>query len=319
MTNNIWNKLPKPFFVLAPMEALTDTVFRHVITKAGRPDIYFTEFANATGWTHAGEKAIAGRLIKTDDESPIIAQIWGGEARDMEVLAKYCADLGYDGIDINMGCPSKRAVKSGGSALIRKPSVAIEAIKSAKLAGLPVSVKTRLGYTDINEWKDWLKTLLEQDISALTIHLRTKKEMSKVPAHHELIPDIKALRDEIAPDTLLIINGDIIDKKHGLELVDKYGVDGIMIGRGVFANPFCFSDDNINNLSDDDKKSKLLDLLNYHLDIFDKYQKQMNRPFETLKRFFKIYIRDFNGAGELRDKMMHAHSTDEIRDLIRDL
>lgn len=204
--NSFWHELPRPFFVLAPMEAVTDIVFRQVVARAGRPDVFYTEFANATGWVHAGEKAIAGRLLKTLDERPIVAQIWGGEPGDMEQFARHCATLNYDGIDINMGCPAKSAVKSGGSALIRKPDVAIAAIAAAKSAGLPVSVKTRLGYTYIDEWRDWLATLLQQDIAALTIHLRTKREMSKVPAHHELIPEIKTLRDHIAPQTLLIIS-----------------------------------------------------------------------------------------------------------------
>lgn len=366
---SFWHDLPKPFFILAPMEAVTDVVFRHVITRAGRPDIYFTEFANATGWVHAGDKAIAGRLVKTDDESPIVAQIWGGEPGDMEAFVQHCATLGYDGIDINMGCPAKSAVKSGGSALIRKPDVAVAAIKAAKSVGLPVSVKTRLGYTGIDEWHDWLTTLLRQDIVALTIHLRTKKEMSKVPAHYELIPAIKQLRDEIAPQTLLIINGDIRDRTHGLELVERYGVDGVMIGRGVFHNPFCFAknesvdeplspregfafpakarqerqlnqlvsrqpeegdegrttkaqheavsaDCSDTQVSGDTRKQQLLTLLQYHLDQFDYYQPQMGRPFETLKRFFKIYIRDFDGASDLRDKLMHTKSTDEVRALL---
>ena len=357
---SFWNTLPKPFFVLAPMEAVTDIVFRHVVRKAGTPDLFFTEFANATGWVHAGDKAIRGRLVKTDDEKPMVAQIWGGEPGDMESFAKHCATLGFDGIDINMGCPAKSAIKSGGSALIRTPEVAIAAIAAAKTAGLPVSVKTRLGYTYVDEWREWIATLLQQDISALTIHLRTKKEMSKVPAHHELIPEIKKLRDELATQTLLIINGDIRDHEHGLELVKEYGVDGVMIGRGVFANPFCFrdtdkrvtrGDDAPTSFSEDSafpaergdtesqmetseseekdggrgvvndsktRKLELIELLTYHLDLFDTYQDELGRPFETLKRFFKIYIRDFDGASDLRGAMMLATSTDEVRKLLQD-
>lgn len=310
---NFWLDLPKPFFVLAPMEAVTDVSFRHVVRRAGAPDVFFTEFANATGWVHAGDKAIRGRLIKTDDEHPLVAQIWGGEPGDMEAFAQHCAKLGYDGIDINMGCPAKSAIKSGGSALIRKPDVAIEAIAAAKTAGLPVSVKTRLGYTHIDEWRDWLKTLLEQNIVALTIHLRTKKEMSKVPAHHELIPEIVRLRNEIAPQTLLIINGDIRDHAHGMELYEEYGVDGIMIGRGIFHDPFCFVAKR-NELADG--KQPLLDLLSFHLDTFDTWQPELQRPFETLKRFFKVYVRDFEGASDLRAALMLTSSTNEVRELL---
>ncbi len=352
--NNFWEDLPRPFFVLAPMEAVTDVIFRHVVARAGAPDVWFSEFTNATGWVHAGQKAIGGRLIKTDDEQPIVAQIWGGEPGDMEQLAAHCRELGFHGIDINMGCPAKSAIKSGGSALIRNPTLAAEAIAAAKTAGLPVSVKTRLGYTHIDEWREWLAHLLQQDIVNLTIHLRTKKEMSKVPAHFELIPEIIALRDEIAPGTLLTINGDARDHEHGLEMVRQHpGIDGIMIGRGVFADPFCFAattatrpaqsseqsaardsdaESRSEAVSDDfggengaanqsgesayTRKQELIELLNYHLDLYDRYAPQTNRPFETLKRFFKIYIRDFDGAKELRDQLMHTKNTDEVRALL---
>lgn len=351
------------------MEQVTDVIFRHVIQKAGAPDLFYTEFANATGWVHAGNKGIGGRLAKTADEHPIVAQIWGGEPGDLEQFAKHCATLGYDGIDINMGCPAKSAVKSGGAALIRQPDLAAEAIAAAKKAGLPVSVKTRLGYSYVSEWKEWLTHLLQQDIATLTIHLRTKKEMSKVPAHWELIPEIKALRDQIAPHTLLVINGDIKDRAEGERLAAEYGVDGIMIGRGVFTNPFAFAKtkklesmevgklesankdyerhadipttdylepelseapgtstkpgakagggENIREGATPNNKQVLLDLLHYHLDLYDQYSLQTARPFETLKRFFKIYIRDFDGASDLREKLMHTKSTAEVRELLK--
>lgn len=307
------------------MEAVTDVVFRHVVKKAGAPDVFFTEFANATGWAHAGDKAIAGRLIKTDDEHPLVAQIWGGEPGDMEAFARHCASLGFDGIDINMGCPAKSAIKSGGAALIRQPEVAMAAIAAAKTAGLPVSVKTRLGYTYIDEWREWLTTLLEQGIVNLTVHLRTKKEMSKVPAHFELIDDILALRDDIAPQTLITINGDIADRESGMRLVHQSpGINGIMIGRGVFQNTFCFRSEEVRKLESEKEQGnhsqqQLLELLRYHLDLFDHWQPQLGRPYETLKRFFKIYIRDFDGAKDLRDQLMHTKTTDEARRLLNNI
>ena len=300
------------------MEAVTDVVFRHVVERAGAPDVFFTEFANATGWVHAGDRAIAGRLIKTDDEYPLVAQIWGGEPGDMEQFAQHCARLGFAGIDINMGCPAKSAIKSGGAALIRNPDVAVAAIAAAKTAGLPVSVKTRLGYSTVGEWHAWLTTLLQQDIVNLTVHLRTKKEMSKVAAHYELIDDIVALRDAIAPQTLLTINGDIRDRAHGMALVAAHpGVNGVMIGRGVFADPFCFAPraDSVAQGSSSMAQRNFA-LLRYHLDLFDHWQPQLGRPYETLKRFYKIYIRDFDGAKELRDQLMHTTSTAEARHVI---
>lgn len=340
-----WHDLPRPFFILAPMEAVTDVIFRHVVEKAGAPDLYFTEFTNATGWVHAGDRAIGGRLVKTDDETRLVAQLWGAVPEDMTKLAAHCKELGFIGIDINMGCPDASAVKAGGGAgMIRTPELAAEMIIAAKSAGLPVSVKTRLGYSRVDEWCEWLTHLLRQDIENLTIHLRTKKEMSKVPAHFELIPEIVKLRDEIAPQTLLTINGDIEDREQGLQLAsDNPGVDGIMIGRGVFHNPLCFAvrtpavgDDargSTQNVSSQTKilgadasagpadmqniKSvELLNLLRLQLDLYDEYSHLTKRPFDTLKRFFKIYVRDFEGAAELRDKLMHTKSTDEVRALL---
>lgn len=312
---NFWQDLPRPFFILAPMEAVTDVVFRHVIAAAARPDIFFTEFTNAS--SYASEKGIhstRGRLTFTVDEQPMVAQIWGSRPNQFAFMAKGLAQQGFAGIDINMGCPDKSVVKGGaGSALIRTPELAAELIAAAKEGGLPVSVKTRLGYSSTDEWRDWLTHILKQDVVNLTIHLRTRKEMSKVPAHYEFIPEIKKLRDEIAPRTLLTINGDIRDRQHGLKLAEEYGVDGIMIGRGIFHNPFAFESD-VHEHSRED----LIDLLRLHLDLFDKYSAELEpRRFEPLKRFFKIYIRDFPGASELREKLMHTKSTDEVRALLK--
>jgi tRNA-dihydrouridine synthase len=277
----------------------------------------------------------------------MVAQIWGSKPDEFAYMAKGLADMGYSGIDINMGCPDKSVVKGGaGSALICNSELATELIAAAKKGGLPVSVKTRLGYSATDEWREWLTHLLKQDIANLTIHLRTRKEMSKVDAHYELIPDIKKLRDEIAPQTLLTINGDIRDRQHGEELVAKYGADGIMIGRGIFHNPFAFqqesshlanlpstdltplerqqtaweSEGTVDRSGDQNKHTKedLLQLLNLHLDLFDKYSAELEpRRYEPLKRFFKIYIRDFPGASELREQLMHTKSTDEVRLIIR--
>ncbi len=308
---NIWHQQKTPLFILAPMEAVTDIVFRKVVDRAARPDMYFTEFTNATGWVNAGDIAVGGRLDKSDDEQPIIAQLWGGVPEDMAALAKHCKKSGYDGIDINMGCPDKSAIKSGGgAALITNPELARSMIAAAKTAELPVSVKTRLGYSSVKEYEQWLGFLLEQDISALTIHLRTKREMSKVPAHWDILSGIVDLRDKIAPQTMIIANGDIRDRSHGQSIIDQYHVDGVMIGRGVFNNPFAFE-----KQPSAHTKEELVQLLRFHLDLYDK-RGEKRRKFETLKRFFKIYIRDFEGAGELRNQLMQTRDTDQVRTLL---
>lgn len=306
-----WTDTNTPLFILAPMEAVTDVVFRKVIAQAARPDIYFTEFTNATGWVNAGEVAVGGRLDKSDEEKPIIAQLWGAVPEDVAALAKHCKKTGYDGIDINMGCPDKSAIKSGGgAALIENPELAARIIAAAKTAGLPVSVKTRLGYSNIDEYKEWLSFLLQQDIVALTIHLRTKREMSKVPAHHELLSEIVSLRSIIAPQTLIIANGDIEDRTHGQLIIDQTGVDGVMIGRGIFNNPYAFE-----KTARTHSKDELLELLELHLQYYDE-RVGTQRKFETLKRFFKVYIRDFDGANSLRHELMQTTSTDEVRSIL---
>ncbi|WP_079708746.1 tRNA dihydrouridine synthase [Paraliobacillus ryukyuensis] len=315
MADNFWRELPRPFFILAPMEDVTDVVFRHVVSEAARPDVFFTEFTNTESYCHPdGIQSVRGRLTFTEDEQPIVAHIWGDKPEYFRQMSIGMAKEGFRGVDINMGCPAPNVAPKGkGCGLIRRPDVAAELIQAAKAGGLPVSVKTRLGYTEVEEWREWLKHLLEQDIANLSIHLRTKKEMSKVDAHWELIPEIKKLRDEVAPNTLLTINGDIPDRQKGLELAEQYGVDGVMIGRGIFKNPFAFEKEKQEHTSEE-----LLHLLRSHLDLFDKYAKIEFRSFKPLRRFFKIYVREFRGASELRNELMTTETTDEVRALLND-
>ncbi|MFJ7973459.1 tRNA dihydrouridine synthase [Psychrobacillus sp. NPDC096389] len=313
MIDNFWRDLPRPFFVLAPMEDVTDVVFRHVVSKAGRPDVFFTEFTNSDSYCHPeGMKSVRGRLIFTEDEQPMVAHIWGDNPEYFRRMSIGMAELGFKGIDINMGCPVPNVATRGkGSGLILHPDVAAELIEAAKAGGLPVSVKTRLGYTEVDEWKEWLKHILKQNIANLSIHLRTRKEMSQVDAHWELIPEIKKLRDEIAPNTLLTINGDIPDRQTGLELVEKYGIDGVMIGRGIFKNPFAFEKE-----PKEHSTTEYLDLLRLQLDLQDHYSAELPRSITALHRFFKIYVKGFRGAGELRNQLMSTKSTDEVRALL---
>lgn len=315
MKENFWQQLPKPFFVLAPMEDVTDCVFRHVVAKAGAPDVYFTEFTNSESYCHPnGIESVRGRLMFTEDEQPIVAHIWGDNPENFRKMSIDMAEMGFKGIDINMGCPVPNVAKRGkGSGLILRPDVAAELIEAAKAGGIPVSVKTRIGFTEVDEWKEWLTHIFKQDIANLSIHLRTRKEMSAVDAHWELIPEIKALRDEIAPQTTLTINGDILDRQMGLQLVEKYGVDGVMIGRGIFKNPFAFEKEPREHTTEE-----LLGLLHLQLDLQDKYAEQLPRAMSGLHRFFKIYVKGFRGAGELRNKLMHTKSTDEVRTLLNE-
>lgn len=313
MKENFWSELPRPFFILAPMEDVTDIVFRHVVSEAARPDVFFTEFTNTESFCHPeGIHSVRGRLTFSEDEQPMVAHIWGDKPEQFRETSIQLAKMGFKGIDLNMGCPVANVAKKGkGSGLILRPDVAAEIIQATKAGGLPVSVKTRLGYYEIDEWKDWLKHVFEQDIANLSIHLRTRKEMSKVDAHWELIEAIKNLHDEIAPNTLLTINGDIPDRKTGLELAEKYGIDGVMIGRGIFHNPFAFEKEPREHTS-----KELLDLLRLHLSLFNKYEKDEIRQFKSLRRFFKIYVRGIRGASELRHQLMNTQSIAEARALL---
>ncbi|MFC0046417.1 tRNA dihydrouridine synthase [Metabacillus iocasae] len=313
MIDNFWRELPRPFFVLAPMEDVTDVVFRHVVSEAGRPDVFFTEFTNSDSYCHPdGIDSVRGRLLFTEDEQPMVAHIWGDNPDYFRRMSIGMAELGFKGIDINMGCPVPNVATRGkGSGLILRPDVAAELIQAAKAGGLPVSVKTRIGFHEIDEWEAWLTHVLKQDIANLSIHLRTRDEMSDVPAHWELIPAIKELRDRIAPDTLLTINGDIPDRQKGLELAEQYGIDGVMIGRGIFKNPFAFEKEPKEHSS-----KEYLDLLRLQLDLQDQYAEVVPRPITKLHRFFKIYVKGFRGAGELRNQLMNTKSTDEVRALL---
>ncbi|THE15900.1 tRNA-dihydrouridine synthase [Enterococcus hirae] len=311
MKNNFWTELPKPFFVLAPMEDVTDVVFRHVVQKAGAPDVFFTEFTNSDSFCHPdGKESVKGRLTFTEDEQPMVAHIWGDKPEFFKEMSIQLAEMGFKGIDLNMGCPVPNVAERGkGSGLILRPDVAAELIEAAKAGGLPVSVKTRIGYTAQDEMVNWISHLLKQDIANLSVHLRTRKEMSKVAAHWELIPQITKLRDELTPQTKITINGDIPDRQTGLELADEYGVDGIMIGRGIFKNPFAFEKEPREHSAEE-----LIDLLRLQLDLQDHYAKVIPRSMTGLHRFFKIYVKGFPGANDLRIQLMETKTTDEVRE-----
>lgn len=310
---NFWHSLPKPFFVLAPMEAVTDTVFRHVVERAAPPDVYFTEFVNSTSFcSPEGAHSTRTRLLATPDETSLVAQIWGTQPEHFAAMATSLAAQGYKAIDINMGCPDKNITSRGAcSALIETPSLAQEIIAATKEGGLPVSVKTRVGFK-YQKTEEWLSFLLEQDIAALTVHGRTAKEMSKVPARWEEIGKVVSLRDSISPSTIVIGNGDVMNRQHGEQLAAEYGLDGIMIGRGIFQNVFCFEKQQREHSQDE-----LFALLHFHLDLFDTTW-QGTRTFEPLKRFFKIYIKGFPGANELRATLMETHNTKDARKVLAD-
>jgi len=315
-SKNIWETLKKPILILAPMEDVTDTVFRQIIAELGKPDLFFTEFVNIDGLFSPGEEAVKHRLKYTNKEKPLIAQIWGLNPQNYYKAGAYIKNLGFDGIDINMGCPVPKVVKQGAcSALIKNHSLAQEIILASLegAKGLPISIKTRLGFDKV-EWKSWFKFLLSfKELSAITVHGRIATEMSKGKANWELIGEVVKLRDSLKSKTLIIGNGDIKSRKEALHMRQKYQVDGVMIGRGIFENPLLF------NTKDENFQTKPLQyklgLAQKHIQLFQQTWENSKNP-AILKKFFKIYIRDFNGANQLRQKLMMAESFQEMLNIL---
>jgi len=317
--------LPKPFFVLAPMDDVTETVFRQIVQACAPADLYFTEFVNVDGLQSPGRSKLLKKLRFTDTEGPLIAQLWGLKPENFEKTAREISsgilakELGlpkgvnFVGIDINMGCPAKSEVQNGAcSALIKNRPLAKEIIEATlKGAGdMPVSVKTRLGFNEVD--LSWHEFLFGFKLNMLTIHGRTKSEMSKVPAHWDLIGEVRKIRDKVAPDTLVVGNGDVLSHAQGVELAKEHGLDGIMIGRGIFQDPYVFA-----KKSPWASKSRQdrIELLRKHVELFDKTWGP-ERRFDTLKKFAKVYISDFDGAKELREQIMATSSAPELLKLI---
>ena len=316
MKKNFWKSLKKPFYCLAPMADVTDIAFRKMLAKYGKTEtnknqvVFWTEFVSADGLCHKeGKKKLMHILKFSKIEKPIIAQVFGANPETMERACKMISKLGFDGIDINMGCPDKSVVRQGaGSALIRTPKLAREIIQAAiRGAGdLPVSVKTRVGFNK-EEIDTWIGELLKEDICALTIHARTKKEMSAVPANWNYVKRVVELVKKSGKNIPVIGNGDIKSLEEGRKRISETGCDGVMIGRGVFGNPWFFSETTPNPLLR--KAGERAEALIQHIKIFDKeLLKKKDKTFAVMKKHFKAYICGWDGAKELRAKLMEVET-----------
>ena len=296
---------------LAPMEDVTDTVFRQVLCDIGRPDIFFTEFMNVDGYCSDGKEAVAQRISFEEMERPIIVQLWGNKPDNFAKATKDIAkNVKPDGIDINMGCSVRDVVKGGScSALIKDKELSKKIILAVKenAKGIPVSVKTRIGYDDIDY--GWIEFLLTMDLDMLTVHGRLAKEGYSTPSRWDIFKKIKELRDELSPGTLLIGNGDIKDDEQGIALVEEYGLDGYMVGRSVLTNPWFFAG------REDISQKERLDTLKKHLEIFERVYGG-GKSFNTQKKYIKAYIGGFDGASKLREDLMKASTTEEIKIII---
>ncbi|HEY4503707.1 MAG TPA: tRNA-dihydrouridine synthase [Candidatus Paceibacterota bacterium] len=352
---NFWEKLKKdkvakgrPIMALAPMANVTDMAFRRIVAKYGKPDVMWTEFVSADGLMSSGRDIILRDLAYSSSERPIAAQLFTGHPDKMFQAGKLVAELGFDGLDINMGCPDRAVEKQGGGAfMIKDKKNALAVLESARRGvmegkisnsknsdnrqlskeNIPISVKTRVGYNK-NEIDEWIGFLLEQKLSALTVHLRTRKEMSNVPAHWELMLKIVSLRDKISPETLILGNGDISSIKEAEVKAKETGCDGIMIGRGIFGNPWFFSgrtfeiyQDGLKNSSQkstsDISRNERLKVMVEHTKLFEKFLVDI-KSFAIMKKHFKAYVSGWEGAKELRIKLMETKNAKEVDDVVKD-
>ncbi len=307
--------MTKPFFVLAPMDDVTDSVFRQIVADCAKPDLMFTEFVNVDGLQSPGRPKLMHKLKLTDKEKPVIAQIWGLNPENYKKTAHELKKMGFAGVDINMGCPVRTVIKNGAcAALINNQELAgqiIDAVREGVGENFPVSVKTRLGFGTVD--MAWIEFLLSKKLNMLTIHGRTAKQMSKVPADWDLIGEVVRLRDKLSPETLIVGNGDVATRSQGLELAKEYNLDGIMIGRGIFHDPYIFSASSPWAALTKEQK---IDLFKKHIKLHLDTYKDGERKFELLRKFCKAYINGFDGAADLRAEFMETHSPEEALELL---
>ena len=321
---SFWKTLPRPFFALAPLADVTDPAFRRIIAKYSKPEgpaVMYTEFVSADGLMLApeeGRKKLLADLAYSESERPIVAQFFTSKPVIMEKAAALAVELGFDGVDINMGCPDKSIEKqSAGAALIKNPKLAQELIAAAKQGAgkLPVSVKTRHGYNK-DELETWIPSLLKTGLASLTIHARTRKEMSLVPARWDRVKRSVELRDELAPETLIIGNGDALDIEDARQKTIETGADGAMLGRAIFGRPWLFSNSREYENSDAEALKKRLDIMVEHTKLYTELLP--HKSFAVMKKHYKAYVKDFDGASELRVRLMEAPDAKEIEQITSD-
>ncbi len=338
---NFWKDLKKPIFVLAPMADVTDPAFRRIIAKYGKPDVMWTEFVSADGLFLGGYENLIKDLAYTEGERPIVAQFFTSKPEMMEKAAELAVDLGFDGIDINMGCPDKSIEKQGaGAAHIKNPKLAQEIILAAKRGAekdgknLPVSVKTRIGYNK-NELETWLPILLETNPAVITLHARTRKEMSLVPARWEHVKRAVEIRDSFVDshgkksETLIFGNGDVVDTDDARRKCEETGCDGVMLGRAIFGNPFLFANlshlKNGRQIEHPEELQATKDMISIperlrvmleHTKLFEELLS--HKSFAIMKKHYKAYVNGWDGAKELRVKLMEAKDAGEVEDIVGD-
>ncbi len=315
MEMGFWETIKKPVIALAPMAGVTDAAFRRIIAKYGKPDVMWTEFVACDGLVSQGRENLLVDFWHTDTERPIVAQIFGANPENFYKTALLIQELGFDGIDINMGCPDRNVEKQGaGAALIKNPELAQKIIKETKRGAgkLPVSVKTRIGY-NTSTVGDWVKYLLESEPAVITVHARTRKEMSDVPARWDTVRDAVSVRDKEGGPTLIFGNGDVKDTKDAEEKIAYSGADGVMIGRGIFGNPWLF---NLTKKREDISVEERMRVMLEHTKLYEELFAG-KKNFADMKKHFKAYVAGLDGAKELREELMKTNSAHEVETILR--
>ena len=310
-----WHALPKPFFVLAPLAGVTDPAFRRLIARHGKPHAMWTEFTSADGLCAPGRDRLLRGLAYAESERPIVAQLFGAKPDTMERAAALAAELGFDGIDINMGCPDRNVEKRGaGAALCKRPALAQAIVRAAKrgAGSLPVSAKIRLGYSR-NELATWLPALLEAEPVAVSIHARTRQEMSLVPAHWDAIAQAVDIRNRLGAPAYIVGNGDAADLADARRRARASGADGVMLGRAIFGNPWLF--DERRALAEVPPAEKLRALLE-HTHLFEKLLGDI-KSLDTMKKHYKSYLKGFDGAKALFLQLVEARDVSDVETRVR--
>jgi len=323
--DSFWNTIEKPIIALAPMEDVTDTVLRGLLLDLADPGalhVVMTEFVSTDGLLHKkGRKRVIHRLHVTDAERRllrqknvrIVAQIWGNTPENYrQVIREIAETMEFDGIDINMGCPVPKVVRRGCcSGLIGHPALAKEIIQAAREAShLPVSVKTRIGLKSVAT-EEWIGHLLEAQPAALTLHGRTQKQMSDGLADWNEIGKAARLRDRAGLSLPVLGNGDILSLNEARAKCEQHGLDGAMIGRGIFENPWLFMEEQRER-----SREEKLELLWKHTELFDQTWGD-TKNFHILRRYYSIYSKGFPGAAELRTRLMRTESIADVKSVLQ--
>jgi tRNA-dihydrouridine synthase len=308
---NFWQKIKKPIVGLAPMDGVTDEPMRQIQSRVAKPAVLYTEFISAEGFVR-NPPAFEKTLHFKENERPIVAQIFGYTPAAFDETIMKVASLGFDGIDLNMGCPAKKVLgKGGGGALIGNYSLAgkiieksLAAIQKSK-AVLSLSVKTRIGQKEIIT-QEWINFLAQYPLSEITIHGRLLKQGVSGPVNWE---EIK-LGAEICHHKGIIClgNGGIKSAKEGRLMAEKYGLDGVLIGQAALGNPWVFKEDY------QPTKEDILKTILKHAQLATEFYPP--ERFVAVYKHFGWYPRGFANSKKLKIDLLRTKNLPEAEEVI---